>query len=72
MQTYPLKFRELDLDSKTPYVVCNTSERSRLAPLLLAPSVRGGLVYEPGWDCSGSQESIDGYRAAMHYFSEHM
>jgi len=35
-------------------------------------SVRNGLVYEPGWDCSGSQESIDGYLAAMHYFSEHM
>merc|ERR1711874_205150 len=35
-------------------------------------SVRNGLVYGHGWDCSESQGSQDGYVAAMKYFNEHM
>jgi len=35
-------------------------------------SVKNGLVYGHGWDCSDSQDSMDGYVAAMEYFNNHM
>jgi len=35
-------------------------------------SVRNGLVYGHGWDCQESQDSQDGFVAAMKYFNEHM
>merc|ERR1711890_171397 len=35
-------------------------------------SVKNGLVYGHGWDCSESQGSMDGYVAAMKYFNDHM
>jgi len=35
-------------------------------------SVQNGLVYGHGWDCSDSQDSMDGYVAAMDYFNSHM
>jgi len=35
-------------------------------------SVRDGLVYGNGWDCSDSIDSQDGYVQALTYFNEHM
>merc|ERR1712130_1050470 len=35
-------------------------------------SVRNGLVYSSGWDCSDVEDSQLGYTAAMEYFREHM
>ena len=38
----------------------------------VSPSVRDGLVYGSGWDCSASESAMGGYVAAMQYFNEHM
>jgi len=35
-------------------------------------SVKNGLVYGHGWDCSDSKDSMEGYVAAMEYFNTHM
>merc|ERR1712032_1775768 len=35
-------------------------------------SVRDGLVYGSGWDCSDSTDSQDGYLQALTYFNQHM
>jgi len=35
-------------------------------------SVRDGLVYGSGWDCSDSTDSQDGYVQALTYFNQHM
>lgn len=35
-------------------------------------SVRNGLVYSSGWDCSDSEDSMAGYSEAMQYFRDHM
>ena len=38
----------------------------------LIHSVRDGLVYGNGWDCSDSINSQDGYVQALAYFNQHM
>jgi len=35
-------------------------------------SVRNGLVYSEGWDCSDSEGSMTGYTEAMEYLNQHM
>jgi len=35
-------------------------------------SVRDGLVYGSGWDCSDSTDSQEGYVQALTYFNQHM
>ena len=35
-------------------------------------SVRGGLVYSKGWDCSDSADSMDAYVSAMNYMKDRM
>lgn len=35
-------------------------------------SVRNGLVYSQGWDCSDSEESMRAYTEAMQYMDNHV
>ena len=40
--------------------------------LILICSVRGGLVYSQGWDCSDSEGSMAAYVNAMNYMKDRM
>jgi len=47
-------------------------KRELLGIMVWYCSIKNGPVYEPDWDCTNYQDSIDGYIAAMKYFNDHM
>jgi len=46
-------------------------EQNLLGIMVWSCSVMDGLVYGKGWDCSGSEDAMAGYVAAMEYFKQH-
>ena len=54
-----------------PFSSCSFSCCSSILHLPLL-SVRGGLVYSEGWDCSDSEESMAAYVEAMAFLRQNM